>query len=162
MTSDDKGDTVRTSSRLLVLGLSAAVTLGVAALPASAGDLFVFKIAKQKSGPYSGDSITRVIDPGQSKAFYLKASTLPGDEPQSATLSQPGKAIYKTKYFKGDHNITQEVQGGGYEFTLKDKPKKFRGVVKDIGNAPDPSCIPIELETTSPGGVDLGVNAICS
>jgi hypothetical protein len=152
---------MRASFRLSVVGLAVVVAVGFVALPASAGDPFIFKIAKKKSGPYSSEGVRLNIGPDGSKPFFLKARTLPGDAPQQATLSQASKSIYKTKYFKGDQNITQEVLGLGFEFTLRDKTKRFRGVVKDIGSAPDPSCIGIELETTSPGGVTASVNSNC-
>jgi hypothetical protein len=153
---------MRRPFHLLALGLGVAIAVGLTAAPASAGEPPVLKVAKNQSGPYQG-TIKINVGPDQSKDFFIKARHASVLDPEKASFEQPDKSIYKTKYFKGDENITDAVlSDDGFDFMLKDTPKKFRGVVKDIGNAPDPDCIALQLQAVSgDDSATVGINAPC-
>jgi hypothetical protein len=132
--------------RLSALGVGVALVAGLTAFPVSAGEPPIIKIAKQKDGPYS-TYVEFNIGSGQSRDFFSKARTASGAEPQKVTLELEAPPNYKVKYFKGDENITQAVTSvEGLDLTLKETPKRFRGVIKDSGNAPDPACLFANVE----------------
>ena len=153
----------RVGRSFAVLGIGVGLALGLAAAPASAGEPPVLKVARHKSGPYS-DNIGFNLGAGQSKDYFLKARAVPGTGPQAGNLRQPFKTLVKTKYFKGDQNITQEVASvDGFDFILKDKAKRFRGVVKDT-ELSSAECFIVQLEGSSGNdGVTVAVNGgLCS
>ena len=97
--------------------------------PADAGGdslLLNAKVSKHLDGPYKGQ-IEATIDPGDAKNLYLKVKNRTGTS-QAAELTDSGDPPpYSAKFFKGSKNITDEVQGLGYEFNVAaDGVKKFR------------------------------------
>jgi len=156
---------MRSSYRLSVLSLGVALAVGLAALPASAGvDPPIVKVARHRWGPYKEFFIKLKMDPDDSKDFFLKARNAEdATGPQPATLVRlVGPSDCKAKYFKGNQNITQEVNEGGYDFTLTDDFKRFRGIVKDGGEAPTPDCINLRLAIEGAFHDNLvGINGNC-
>jgi hypothetical protein len=138
---------MRLTCRLAVAVVGVALVVGLVVPPASAGIDPILKVAKKKSGPYTTEIIKIKVGPDEKKDFFLKARSGPGAEPEVGTLRRTCcKPIYKYKFLRGDQNITEAVFGEGYDFTVNENAKRFRGVVKDIGEAPNNDCNAFRLE----------------
>ena len=154
---------MRTSLRLSVLGLGVVIALALASVPASAGESPILKVAKKRSGPYH-ELLEINLGAGKSKEFFLKARNASGADPQSANLQELGFPIFKTKYFRGEKNISLEVKGDGFEFTVTDNPKRFRGIIKDTDAGAEHDCLEQRLQVES-GDFDdanIAVNGECA
>jgi hypothetical protein len=125
---------VRTLSRspqiAIVLAAVAAIALPASA---SAGDPDVsLTVAKHKHGPYKRVQETHIAL-NQAKDFYWKArnvrdARIPDVLLEDSNVYPPG---WIARWFRGEHNITPEVRGDGYEFALKaGKSKLFRSRLK--------------------------------
>lgn len=76
-------------------------------------------------------------DVGQTKTLYWKAKNNSGD-PQDLSFddaSTPKLSGYEVKWFRGDHNISSQVEGSGYEFSLGDgNTKIFRARLERVSS----------------------------
>jgi hypothetical protein len=53
-----------------------------------------------------------------------------------------GLADFRLRWFRGERNVTQEAQGGGFGFELRrNRPKVFRLLVKPIVEDPGALCV---------------------
>jgi hypothetical protein len=123
---------------LIGAGLATVASLAIAPAPASAAPPFFVDASKHRDGPYSNESpIPASVKPGQTKSFFWQASSsqdraLVLDDASTAEQDHQGLHI---KWFRGRHNISSDVEGSGYEFTLKaDKPKIFRTQIRATGH----------------------------
>ena len=150
---------MRRAALCAATGVAAALAF---AGPADAGTSPSLKVSKRASGPYTDSTISMTIDAGQKKDFFLKARNTSGTN-AAAQLEETSPVEYTTKYFRAGKNITAEVKGGGYQFTLTAKAKRFRVVVKDAGGAPDETdCIIERLNAGIPHDeARVGINGSC-
>lgn len=75
---------------------------------------------------------------GQTKTLYWKVKNNSGDSHQDMSFddaSTPDPSGYKIKWFRRKQNISSQVKGVGYEFSLGDgKTKIFRATLKRISS----------------------------
>ena len=145
--------------RLSVAGISVALAVGIAT-PLAGAETFFLKVAKHRSGPYS-ESINLNIGPDEKKDFFLRARNTVEEEPVVGTLKQLGDPDYRVRYFKGDKNVTQKFIAG-FDLSVTDRAKKYRGVVKDIGTAPSTDCVMVQFHPLFLiDMVFVGINGFC-
>lgn len=114
------------------------------------------KGAKRADGPYRELVRVNVTDP---RNLYVKAVNR-SDDAIEATLSEqtfgPGSGgDYEFTWFRGDTDISHDVQTSGYDFSIpSDKARKFRVRVKP--DVPDPARVCLNPTMTGPafGGND--------
>jgi hypothetical protein len=145
--------------RLLVLAF--AVALAVVAVAASANahrGVFVrAEVAKHKAGPWKHGAHVQ-IPTGEAKNVYLRIKNVTSPaQSLDVTLTEGtdgGLPDYRHtwfKGFKGDTDISHDVQTSGYDFTLRHgKTKRFRVRVKAIDGS-NPECLLAQWEA-QPGG----------
>jgi hypothetical protein len=153
-----------------VVGLIA----GPGAPPGEAGlaDLKAL-VSKHEHGPWEPMFQDVNLDAGQARNLYLKVKVVHSDTSFSSLLWQHSdEHPYKTKYFKGEQNITSDVNTftsstpSGYEFTAKpDKYRKFRlKVISETDSTPG-RCITqgwaFEGSLTQDDTTNTGINGIC-
>jgi hypothetical protein len=151
-----------------IVGLTRAaviVTAGAALLaasPASAGDDFKLRIRKGEQ-PYARFSFAN-IPPGESKLFSLKVvDHTPTNVDTILDEDNPDVAGYKTKYFRNDNNITQQVKDSdGYAFDPgADGVQKFRMKVKVTSDSPPgPFCRRVMAYLDGPFGESDNIVAV--
>jgi hypothetical protein len=119
-------------SRFIVLGALALVALAMA-VPAIAhrGDPVLAQAAKQKHGPWSGHTLSVAIPAGDKRSLYVRIkNTSSPAHTQQVVLTEGtdgGPPDYHHRWFKGDTDISHDVQTSGYDFSLKHgKTKRFR------------------------------------
>jgi hypothetical protein len=126
----------------------AAVAISIlAAPPAGAGmgsSPMRLTISKTKDGPYSFSALHAKVNAGP-KGFFVKVADKT-EHRQDGLLEDvsagAGSANFKIRWFRGDENITSDVQGPGYGFGLKPgKPKVFRALVKPLNPDPGALCL---------------------
>ena len=137
--------------------VAAALIAGafMVASPAAAGTPdYKLKIAKQPDGPYSG-VVTVNLDEDESRNVYAKARYTGNQSgKKDVSLVRFSEGPVSGKYFKGDQNITSDVQLGGYEFRLRrGHPKTFR--VKVTSTNPGMAYLTLGLESAQ------GVSTAC-
>ena len=121
------------------------VVLGALALSPSAqgrGDSWATKVAKDKDGPYG--VVTKASVPnGDSKTLWWRVTSKADSDLNVAFVDDTGGTPgFKVKWFKGDDNVSSDVNEFGYEFVLHpDQSKYFRGVVTRTRQNADPVCI---------------------
>jgi hypothetical protein len=120
----------------LVAALGVLVLLGFVTAPASAGEVpHRFKTAKHATGPFTQTAKALNVSVGQSKTVYWKVKNaadakldLLFDDAETPNPNPPG---FKIRWFRGKTDITPEVKGAGFAFTLKPgKARVLRSVVK--------------------------------
>jgi hypothetical protein len=136
-----------------IIACTAALGAGLAAVPAIAGGPGTPKVtgAKQKDGPYALKQNVRIK---RAKSLYVKVKST-HDQNQTATLAQnvvgPGDADYQIDWFRGDEDISHDVQTSGYDFPLKpEKAKIFRVRVKPEADAPRKLCLYSNVQVDVP------------
>jgi hypothetical protein len=138
--------------RVFVGGLAVAAAVGLYATPSDAGAVRIQSfVAKDKTGPFSSESVMAQLGSGKSKSFYIKVTStaLKGTVPVSMTALSDNEEGYKQKWFRKDNNITPEVKGGGFDFNLTPgQAKKFRLLLKADNSPEDFFCSVTQLEDT--------------
>ena len=131
-------------------GLAAIALLGAVAGASPAGAAKVrFTIAKQKDGPYQvhepgkGALHVNVDDP---RSLYVKALNKARSRKTVRLFEEaccaPNMDDYSLDWFKGDQDITHDVQTSGHEFKLKpDRARRFRVRVKPETVTPGSFCL---------------------
>ena len=137
----------------ILLGALAAAILALALAPSSQGrgGFFVVKVAKDKDGPFR-KALNRVIPDGETRSlWYLVKSKVPDDQQVSFYEQTPDAPEgLKVKWFKGDQDVTDDVQTSGHDFNLSaGKSKYFQARVK----ATEPGLLYCLRGTASTGGV---------
>jgi hypothetical protein len=151
---------------VLLAACVAALVLPVAT--AGGGEkFFKVRVAKKESGPYSVFQKVN-IPVGESKSAYFKVKNKADSNLLHMNFNDnipDPNPDFKVKWFRGDNNITSEVESeDGYPFTLKeDKPLIIRAKVKHL----DPGagvCIDAGAEGDDVGDslAVLGVNTDCA
>ena len=117
----------------MVKGVTAFVFAGVLAgaliaAPAQAGkDVFKVRVAKHKDGPYNVGA-TSHIDPGETKSFWFRVRNIGDQENLQLTFDDGGSSDgtgFKTKWFKAGNNVSNEVEGEGYELKIDPGQNKY-------------------------------------
>jgi hypothetical protein len=109
----------------LVCASALAVTLIAAPAPATEVT-FNVKVAKHKDGPYEVD-IKSHIDPGATRSFWFRVKNT-GDQESQLIFDDSGTSDgigFKTKWFKAGENVSNEVEGMGYEFNIAPGQRKY-------------------------------------
>ena len=151
----------------VLLAVAACVAAIVLPASASAGDPVVsLKVAKHKDGPYKTVQTTHIAPP-DAKDFYWKVRN-PTDAKLPDVLLTAGEvssAGWIARWFRGDDQITSDVEGGGYEFALRPgKSKLFRSRLKPTEIAKKQLCFDAYAgpPLTDTDGALVAVNeAIC-
>ena len=137
---------MRKGCAVAVSALTVGALIGFGGGPADAGNFAKVKIAKHADGPYKFGSVNTNLEVNEKRFVYIKAKSQTG--PQAAKFQEfepaPG-ADYVVKYFRGQTNITDAVQGSGYNFTLPSTYTRFRVRVKAV-NPPDPDCVTVVVQ----------------
>jgi hypothetical protein len=155
----------RGAIRVLLAASVAALLLVAGTAGARLTPSVGLKVSKHRDGPY--DLVTAVNVPlGQSKSVYFKGKNNL-EENLEATFDDDGSSSglenFAVKWFRGHRNITSDVKGGGYDFTLKpDKQAIFRA--KLTHNDPgDGFCLEANLSVPSTVAFSgVSVNQKCS
>ncbi len=127
--------------RTLLVALPLVVSAAALSPPASGLEtIFDVKAAKKAGGNYKDGVQNASISQGKTKLFYWKVESNSPDtmamDFDDAATGDSGGDDYKIKWFKGKKpkgtaDITSDVKGAGYGFTLKaDKTKYFTAQVK--------------------------------
>ena len=117
------------------MALVLASTIAIAwPATASAGDPLVsLKVSKQKDGPYK-PVVHANVALNEAKDFYWKVRNVSEfNFAGSVRLFDDGPypPSWVARWFRGDNNITPDVRGDGYEFSLKaHRSKHFRSRLK--------------------------------
>jgi len=122
--------------------------------------------AKKKSGPYEKELRVKVRQQGRSVFVRVKSTH---DARQKATIEErfvgPGdpEADWQINWFRGDQDVSHDVQTSGYEFGLRPhRAKRFRVKVKPNVATPDPFClfsnVQVDEPTTGRNGPFFAVN----
>ena len=125
---------------ILIVLVSTSMTLAVSSADAAVLTPELM-LSKHKSGPYT-PNLDMNLQPGKVKDVFERVRNL-NDNPLEYRLEGPAQVLdYRFKYFKPNGtNITGAVTGGGYEFTIGDRAKKFRLRVKLPSDGdPDGAC----------------------
>ena len=145
---------------LLVLGLGTTVaTGGGPGTPRLTG-------AKKKSGPYEPKLRVKVRSNGRNVFVRVKSTY---DSRQKAHmvegLSGPGdpEADWQINWFRGDEDVSHDMQTSGYDFRLRPhKSKRFRVRLKPNVGGADPFClysnVQVDEPTTGRSGPFIAVN----
>ena len=138
---------------VLVTGL-----VGALAAPATAGATPKLKVAKHPDGPFE-QVVARNVAIGEKRVFYFKAKST-DDQKADATFEEPAGlgSDYSVKYKRNDTNITDDVQGSGYDFKLTPKAKRFTVTIKATIAPPSPGCLYNQVEASgqeSLTGIDV-------
>jgi hypothetical protein len=147
-----------------IIACMAALGASLIAVPAIAGGPGTPKVtgAKQKDGPYSLKTNVKLK---RAKNLYVKVKST-HDQNQTATISEnrigPGETDYQVNWFRGDENISHDVQTSGYDFPLKpEKAKIFRVRVKPEADAPRKMClysnVQVDVPTTGINGAFFAI-----
>jgi hypothetical protein len=151
---------------MAALGITAAVAMGVSS--ASAGDNLVsVKAAKHKGGPYTDETQGLNVPVGKRKTVYYQVKNIGDDLKLELNFddaqTNASNTDYKVKWFKRKTNITADVAGAGYEFTLKaGKKKLFKAKVKHVAGDSN-LCLGGEATgpLTFPDAAYFNVNGVC-
>lgn len=151
------------------LGLACCGALALAAGPASAGDpFFEVSASKHKDGPYLNTTQNVNVPIGDAKSLYWKVKHVTGGKLEmrftDALTETPNPEGLEIRWFKGTKEITDEVKGSGYEFTLPNGSRKFfRARVKAVGTS-DGACVVGQADRIDPPFSDntgFAVNGPC-
>jgi hypothetical protein len=114
--------------------------------------------SKHKDGPFVAQAHVK-IDVGSSRDVYFKATSFLED-PQDLKLQSfaTERPAYKVTWFKGRHDITDEVRGAGYEFSLGPHRKKLFRVHVKRKQGHDATCVDGAIYT--PGNTFVNSAAI--
>jgi hypothetical protein len=128
---------------MLLLGLLA---LAIIPATASAAPVLKLKAAKHKRGPYVNapgpNPVTANVN--EPKNFWVKAFIVPHSSVEARLFEQVANQDqdYKFKWYKGQNDISHDVQTSGHLFTLRhDHPKRFRVRVRPQVPNPGPLCL---------------------
>ncbi len=153
----------------MALGLASCGALALTAVPAVAGDPpFEVKASKHEDGPYVETTQTVNVPIGDAKSLYWKVKHVSGGALEmrftDALTASPNPEGLKIRWFKGTKEITNEVKGSGYEFTLLNGSRKFfRAKVRAVG-ASDGACVVGQADRIDPSFSDnagFAVNGPC-
>jgi hypothetical protein len=138
----------------LALGLASCGALALTAAPAFAGPPFDVKASKHKDGPYLETTQSVSVPIGDTKSLYWKVKHVSGGALEmrftDALTQSPNPEGLKIRWFKGTKEITNEVKGSGYEFTLPNGSRKFfRARVRAVG-ASDGACVVGQADRIEP------------
>jgi hypothetical protein len=132
--------------RPLLVAAAGLVAIAVA-VPASAhrGEPVLAEAAKHKHGPWSTEELPVKIPAGDKRSLYVRIkNTSSPSHKQHLTLTEGtdgGPPDYHHDWFKGDEDISHDVQTSGYHFALKHgKTKRFRIRVK-VTDDSNPECL---------------------
>lgn len=153
----------------MVLGLASCGALALTAVPALAGaPPFEVKASKHKDGPYFETTRSVNVPIGDTKSLYWKVKHISGGSLEmrftDALTESPNPEGLKIRWFKGTKEITTEVKGSGFEFTLPNGWRKlFRARVRAVG-ASDGACVVGQADRIEPSfsdNVGFAVNGPC-
>jgi hypothetical protein len=122
-------------------------------------------VAKHADGPWRNHSVNVHMAQGETKTLYLRVkNTTDPPQGQDATLRDatphpPGETPpYQVSWYRRDKDISDDVQTGGYDFSLRPHdPKRFRLKVTAI-DASRGECVAADVHASpGGGGADLGV-----
>ena len=160
--------------RVLAVVVTAVGVLGMAgvlgtASPADAGAALVnARIGAQEDGPYEDVTLGAKLSPGKARSFHVKVKNASDDELRvTLTALLNGTDAFKEKYYRNDREITEQVDGAGFEFGLQPgQTKRFRLRVKAI-DVPEARCIssnfdPGEQAPDNADAVFLELNGVCA
>ena len=111
-----------------MLGLAAVATFALASATDAAGPAAKIKASNHEEGPYSGGTITDHMSVGETQDYFFKVVNKRDAKQELVLYSAVDPSPeYERTWFKGDHDITNEVSSDpGYEFTVGDNAKIFR------------------------------------
>jgi hypothetical protein len=137
----------------ILLGALAAAILALALAPSSQGrgGFFVVKVAKEKDGPFR-NHLNRVIPNDETKSLWYLVKSKAGDDQPVFFYQEPPDAPedLKVKWFKGQNDISHDVQTSGHDFNLQaGKSKLFQARVR----ATEPGVLYCLQGTAMTGGV---------
>ena len=153
----------------LALGLASCGALALTAAPVFAGDPpFEVTASKHRDGPYLATTQSVNVPIGDAKSLYWKVKHVSGGALEmrftDALTESPNPKGLKIRWFKGTKEITNEVKGSGYEFTLPNGSRKFfRARVKAVGPS-DGACVVGQADRIAPSFSDnagFAVNGPC-
>jgi len=141
-----------------------ALTGALAAAPAHALDLdWKNRVSTHKEGPYQQFKKIH-LGVGHTKTVYWQVrSTGQNDHDLSFYTSTQPYGHYKVHWFKGKKEITNKVEGSGYDFTLKaGTDRYFRSTIKRTQSSEDSGCVDgNSAEGSSRVIAEVGVNTTC-
>jgi hypothetical protein len=153
----------------LALGLATCGVLALTAVPALGGDPpFRVKASKHEDGPYLHTIQSVNVPIGDMKTLYWKVKHVSGGSLEmrftDALTEFPNPEGLKIRWFKGPKEITEEVKGSGYEFTLPNGSRKlFRAKVRAVEDS-DGACVVGQADRIEPpfsDNVGFAVNGPC-
>ncbi len=118
----------------ILLGALAAAILALALAPSSQGrgGLFVTKVATDKDGPYRKE-VNRVVPDDETRSLWFLVKSKDSED-LDLSLDEPNSEAHpdlKVKWFKGQNDISHDVQTSGHSFNLRaGKSKYFQARVK--------------------------------
>lgn len=143
-----------------VLLAAVVATVALASVSGAAGPTATIKASKHEEGPYSGGTITDHMSVGETQDYFVRVANS-GHKRRTFAISNgvaesPG---YERTWFRGDHDITNQVTDfPGYEFEIGKKAKTFRvRVEKSSGGSSQ--CIDAHLNKNS-SQIDISLIAI--
>jgi len=132
--------------------------LGAVALsvPAEAANQIQLRLAKHEEGPYLARSpLINVSDSPKSAYFRLKNKTNHTQDVLAADDSFGSLANYEIRWYRGNQEITDEMQGIGSAFRLRpDRPKLLRARIKAPVADPGGFCLNADF-LVAPGAHEL-------
>lgn len=152
-------------ARALWLAAAIAVAALLAPFAASAGEPDAsLTVAKHADGPY-GTVTTVNIPAGQSKSVYWRVKNQSPGKLTDLLLSDSDTDYpvgWKARWYRGQKEITEGVQGGGHEFTLKkDASARFRLKLK-AGDEADQWCVNVTVGKPLLGVLDEATASVNS
>ena len=109
--------------------------------------------AKSADGPFTAGDLE--VDISHNRRLNVKVTSTE-DSPEPWTLHEgmccaAAEGHYDISWFKGDEDISHDVQTSGHEFTLNpDKPRRFLIRVKPQVNDPHKACLWPEVDQGAP------------
>lgn len=108
--------------------LIAALALAAPAGAGGEGPPFIVKVAKDKQGPYQDGFSNVNLQGGQVKDFFFRVRNKEPEPFINMTFEElfgPAPKGLILKWFKGDTNVTSDVQGDGHSFNLPGDGRRF-------------------------------------
>lgn len=153
---------VMASPRRLIAGSVVALALGAPALLAttanSRGTGFDLKVSKHEDGPFR--ELARLsVNGNQTRSATWLAKSKSDNDQGMRLFSAADDRGYRIKWFRGDKNITEEVEDSpGYKLTLKGRTSKLFTVEVKRGEAAlQNTCVEASLADQSLVFSDLAV-----
>jgi hypothetical protein len=136
-----------------MLGIALAALLGAPAEGGDPSDRTELSVARGAGAPYDLEGFQLNLNEGEKRNVLLKVQSLSGAS-EEVTLRQA--PIYPpgitAKYLRSDRDITAEVLGAGFNFTVQpEKAKKFRARFKRPNGAPGEGCANINASQQDGG-----------